>query len=267
MIGKTSVPIGGIDFSLITWGGGSESEIKAMLEAHYSGKIDVVDYWKVGDTRTASLAAISSGTTSEAQSAQTIDLVIIGINHDDLETTNGTRSKAAITVQTKNCLATTGYMHNSKYAYDTSLWSNSKRRSWCNSEFKNALPSYLQNLIKPVTKYTNRIGNSSYRSHNSSTESCYLLSEWEVFGCGTMTSSNYGNLDADGTQYKYMETQSNRIKYLGTSTSANMWWTRTSYVNDTYHEYFVRCYTSGSSYNGLGYASNTDGGVVPGFSL
>ena len=55
-----------------------------MLENHYSGNINIADYWAVGDSRTESITAIASGTTGEAQSAQDIELVIIGLNHDDL---------------------------------------------------------------------------------------------------------------------------------------------------------------------------------------
>jgi hypothetical protein len=270
MTGKTNVPMRN-KFSLITWGGGTEDEITDMFTAHYKGTINISNYWKVGDTRSVTISAIASGTTGESQSSQSVDLIIIGFNHDTLASTNGTRTKAAITVQTKNCLTTIGYMNADDKGPSYAVYTDSKRRSWCNSEFKSALPSWLQNLIKPVTKYTNRFCSSyysnysSYRTHTSSTESCYLLSEWEVFGCQNLDISPWGSLDADGTQYEYMKTTGNRIKYLGTDTSANNWWTRTSYVNRYGDALFLACNTY-SLYDTLAYANYTRG-VAPGFSL
>jgi hypothetical protein len=278
MTGRTNALMGGgTELTIVSWGGGSGIEIANMLDAHYNGitigtnsiSIDISDYWSVGDTRTVSLSAIASGTTGESQSAQTINLIIIGLDHDTLATTNGTRTKAAITVQTKNCLTTTGYMNADYTSSSYAVYTDSKRRSWCNSEFKNALPSWLQNLIKPVTKYTNRFSYSSYssyRTHTSSTESCFLLSGWEVFGCQNLSSSGYGSLSADGTQYKYMETQSNRKKYLGTGTSGNRWWTRTSFVSSGGDAYFINCNTVGS-YNDVNSNANYTHGIAPGFSL
>jgi hypothetical protein len=211
-----------------------------MLSAHYKGTIDISNYWSAGAIRTVSISAIASGTTGEAQSAQTIELVIIGTNHDTLSTKNGTRTTAAITVQTANSLTTKGYMNTSCSGPSYGLWSTCPRRTWCNNKFKAALPSYIQNLIKPVTKYTNRYcnsaysGYSSYRTQDNTTDNCFLLTSWELFGKQTAASGSYGSMSADGTQYEYMKFLRNRIKYLGTTgTKATEYWRRDASVNES----------------------------------
>lgn len=209
-----------------------------MLDEHYAGLINIADYWVVGDTRTESITAIPSGTTDESQSAQDIELVIIGFNHDDKADGSG---KAAITVQTKNQLGSVGRI-NTKYNTESySLWSTSPRRTWCNNNFFGALSSGISSLIKLVTKKSNRFCNSpyddktSYRTQTTTTDSVFLLSEWEVFGKQNTDSLSYGSLSSDGVQYEYMTIESNRYK----SGPANYWWLRTSNVSSTYHSQFA----------------------------
>jgi hypothetical protein len=266
--------------SVVTWANGTDDEITSMLESHYAGTIDISDYWAIGDVRRVSLSAIASGTTGEAQDAQDIDLVIIGLNHDTLATTNGTRTTAAITVQTKNCLTTQGYMNSAKNSTNYALWSNSKRRTWCNGVFISALPEYIQNLIKSVTKYSNtyaykKTGTANYsssRQHASSTDKCFLLSDYEASGKDSYNDSSssatttFGSLTADGTQYYYMKTDSNRIKYLGADgTTGTNWFTRTGVINANGEATFVNI-TGGGGTGGVGYASN-DSGIAPAFCL
>ena len=132
-------------------GGGTIQQISDMLDTHYKGKINISDYWAVGDSRTESISEIPSGTTGESQPAQDIELVIIGMNHDDLTTPVNGISKGAVTVQTLNCLNNKGYINSNYSGAGYALWSTSKRRTWCNNEFISAL-STLKGLIKPVVK-------------------------------------------------------------------------------------------------------------------
>jgi hypothetical protein len=231
-----------------------------MIEAHYKEKIDIAEYWAVGDSRTVTISAIPRGTTGEAQSEQSVDLVIIGMKHDDKADGSG---KAAVTVQTKNKLGTAGYM-NFKYSSPSySLWSTSQRRTWCNSNFKAALPTWLQNLIKPVSKVSNRhayTGYETYRGQTNTTDDVFLLSEFETFGSAYVGGFDWGDVGSDGTQYEYMKTQSNRVK----SGPESFWWLRSSRVDNDGHSFFI---IVGS--DGLAYDRGTDGnlGLAPGFSI
>lgn len=242
---------------IVSWADGTKEEISAMLEAHYAGEINIADYWKVGDVRKEQLSAIPSGTTEESQSAQEVSLVILGFNHDDLKNSEGTRTKAAITVQTLNYLNTTGYINSSYSGAEYALWSTSKRRTWCNNEFINAL-STLKSLIKPVIKLSNRYAENNYsssRQQESTEDYAFLLSHWEVWGSQKLSSSD-GTLPAEGTQYEFMSISSNKIK-------GNEWWTRTSLVRKN-NAYFIL--VDSKAIHSYGYAY-VEFGLAPAFCL
>jgi hypothetical protein len=233
-----------------------------MINDHYKGIINVADYWQVGDMRTESITAIASGTTGEAQSAQSISLVIIGMNRDNLSDGSG---KAAITVQTKSQLGSAGYMYSAYTpASSTSLWSGSPRRTWCNGKFKSALPTWIQDIIKSVTKLTNRHGSGDYtsaRGQNSTSDDVFLLSEFETFGSAPYSGNDYGNVGSDGTQYEYMKTQSNRSK----SGTSSYWWLRSSCVAGNGASFFISVTSSGSYSDPL--IDTINRGIAPAFCL
>ena len=222
------------DIKIVSWKDGSWEDIANMIEAHYNGDIDITDYWSNGDTKRVQLNAISSGTTGESQSAQYIDLTIIDSSHDNLVNPINGVTRAALTIHSKFCLGTTGYMYSAYDGPNYSLWKDSPRRTWCNNGFKNALPAGLVSLIKKVSKVTYRYGYTgtyaSYRGSTTTEDDVFLLSEMEVYGTQGLDASTYGS-GSDGTQYEYYKTTSNRIKYLGIDgTSAQAWWLRSSGV-------------------------------------
>lgn len=253
---------------IVTWADGTYEEIKAMLDAHYTGTIDISDYWSVGDVRTIPLSAMSATGVGESQSAQNAEVVIIGLGHDDLVSPVNGNSKSAVSLQLKNSLATTGYMYSKYNGTNYSLWDGSPRRTWCNSVFKNALPAELVNLIKTVTKKTWRYAHSDYsscRTQQTTEDDCFLISEFEVFGVQELSTSTFGTVGDDGTQYEYYKTTSNRIKYLGVSgTSANAWWLRSSLVDSIGYSCFRGVNASGSVNN---YVASYASGVAPGFCI
>ena len=204
-----------------------------MINGHYGGKLDLTDYWAVGDIRSCTLNDIGSTNVGETQPSQVIKLVIIGMNHDDLETPINGINKAVLTVWTQSNLTNQGYMFSSqvKCSPDDTVgaWGKSNRRSWCNTSFKNALPSYLANIIKPVKKSTCRMyydgNNVEYYRYENTVDAVFLLSLTECSG------SSYKN---DGTQYNYLKNSSNL-------SSSVEWWTRTvSHTGNYYAQFFVR---------------------------
>jgi hypothetical protein len=221
--------------TIVSWADGNDDDIDLMLSNHYDGFIDVSDYWAIGDTRKINLNTIPIISTDEENPAQEIELTIIGFKHDTLKNPINGKNRAAITVQVKNCLNTAGYMNSS--SDDVTIWSNCNRREWCNSEFKNALPEYLFNLVKSVVKYSNRgchsdfEGYETYRVHEETVDDVFMLSEWEVYGNEGFipTYSNYyGDLVADGTQYEYLAMTTSRTKTVDSAEAT--WWSRTSIV-------------------------------------
>jgi len=268
--GSTSVNAIIKSLNIVTWADGSWEDIAAMIEAHYNGDIDITDYWSNGDTKRVQLNAISLGTTGGGQSAQYIDLTIIDSAHDDLVNPVNGVTKAALTIHSKFCLGTKGYMYANYTGPNYSLWKDSPRRTWCNNGFKNALPAGLVSLIKKVSKVTYRYAKTSYSSYSSyrgsttTDDEIFLLSEMEVYGTQALPESDYGH-GSDGTQYEYYKTASNRIKYLGIDgTSAQDWWLRSSYVGGDGNSGFRSVNCNG---NVSGGSANTANGLAPAFCI
>jgi hypothetical protein len=123
--------------------------------------------------------------------------------------------------------------------------------------FKKALPSYIQNLVKQVTKpYCATYNNATISNVN---DYVWLLSENEVFGKKSYSPAQ------EGTQYEYYKTTSNRIKYSGNATTQGTtyhWWERSP--NSSYTSSFCIVYSNGTAYAaGASYAH----GLAPGFSI
>ena len=230
--------------TIVTFSDGTDEEILAMVQAHYDDKIKLSDYWAIGDTRTVTLSAMSATYVGESHSSQDVQLTIIDFDHDDLVTPINGKTKAAISVQLKNCLNTKGYMNSSNT--NSGGWEESARRKWCNDIFYNAIPSILRNGIKQVIKKNYKV----YNSNNITTTSdyCFLLSETEIFG-----EKKYSIDSTEGTQYEYYKTSSNRIKQV--SGSNYYWWERSPRGSNS--SGFCSVYIDGSaSYYG---ASHTCG--------
>lgn len=259
--------------TIVTWADGSLEDIAKMLEAHYAGTINISDYWAVGDTKTISLSAMAATGVGESHRATDYEVVIIGINHDDLKTPINGKTKAAVTLQIKNCLTSgqytymtdeynasgtakeLGYMNSSNT--NSGGWEGCARRTWCNNIFKNALPSALSNIVKTVLKKNYKVYNST--TITTTDDDVFLLSETEIFGTNTYSAGN-----TEGTQYDYFKTASNRCKdpKWSSSSASGYWWERSpSSGNSTGF-----CYVYGSGVADYSSAGRTYG-LAPAFCL
>jgi hypothetical protein len=211
-----------------------------MCELDEAGKIDISDYWAVGDVKKdVPIAAMEATGVGESHVKQTADFVIIGIHHDDLADGSG---KAAITIHMVDCLNETGYMHSAYTLYICGCYSTSARRTWINDVFEKSLPSELQAGIKSVSKSTCEAVSEGGSSLKTSTERCFLPSNWEVFGAAY---SSYCTAQ-DGTQYEYYKTTANRIKKV--NGNATNWWTRSGFWRTSDRcACFVACSSSGAA--------------------
>lgn len=68
------------DLKIVTFADGTDAEIAKMIEAHYAGKINIGDYWAVGDKRTIHHNAMAATSVSESHKANDYAYVIIGMN-------------------------------------------------------------------------------------------------------------------------------------------------------------------------------------------
>ena len=241
------------DLKIVTFADGTLAEIDKMIKAHYAGKINIGDYWAVGDKRTIHHYAMDATGVSESHKANDYVYVIIGIEHDDLVTPINGKTKAAITIQTERMLySDTTTEYNS--SYDTSHecgymnssntnsgdWKSCARREWCNSVYKGCLPPYIQNMMKPVKKLTSA-GNYS-NEINISQDYAFLPSEIEIFGSTTYSYAG------EGKQYQYFKNAiANRYKkpiYYNSAYVSGYYWTRSPKSDSSL--YFCGVYIDGS---------------------
>lgn len=255
------------ELKIVTFAGGTDAEIAKMIQAHYNNKINIADYWAVGDTRSVSLSAMSATGVGESYRAQTVQLVILGFDHDDLTTAINGHSKAAVSIGLKDCLmdasngsnpvngssnAENGYMNS--IGTNSGGWKNCARRTWCNNVFFAALPSVWQSIVKTVNKKSGTGGGSSSGTEVTA-DKIFLAAEIEIFG-----SRNY-SVDGEGTQYQYYKNATaNRYKMPKWSSSSvsNIYWERSP--TSGYAGVFCRVNNNGSA--GL---NSADGayGVAP----
>lgn len=239
------------ELKIVTFASGTDAEIAKMIQAHYNNKINIADYWAVGDTRTVSLSAMSATGVGESHRAQSVKFVIGGFNHDDLTSPINGHTKAAVTLLQKDCLmdATSasnvnngsadtekGYMNSSNT--NVGGWKNCARRTWCNNVYFKALPTTWQSMVKTVNKKAS-VGNNS-STIETVQDKIFLAAEIEIFGSTTYSFAG------EGTQYQYYKNATaNRYKMPK--------WT-SSYVS---HIYWERSPRSGSS---AGFCAVNDSG-------
>lgn len=258
------------DLKIVTFADGTDAEITKMIEAHYAGKINIGDYWAVGDKRTIHHNAMDATGVSESHKANDYVYVIIGIEHDDLVATINGKTKAAITIQTERMLYldTTTEYNNSydvshEYGYMNSSntnsggWEGCARRTWCNNVYKQCLPTRIQNMMKQVKKLTSAGNQSS--TIKTSNDYAFLPSEIEVFGSTTYSFSG------EGKQYQYFKNATaNRYKKPRYSSSyvSGYWWERSPLSSNS--SSFCRVYNDGNAdYD----SADSTLGVAPCFSI
>lgn len=254
------------DLKIVAFADGTDAEIEKMIEAHYAGKINIGDYWAVGDKRTIHHNAMAATGVSESHKANDYIYVIIGIEHDDLVTAINGKTKAAITIQTERMLyldTTTEY----NSSYDTSHecgymnssntnsggWGYCDRRTWCNNVYKKCLPTYIQNMMKQVRKLTSE--GSQSNTIKTSNDYAFLPSEIEIFG------STAHSFAGEGKQYQYFKNATaNRYKKPRYSSAyvSGQYWTRSPYSSGS--DSFCGVGRGGSA--NADSASNT-GGIDP----
>nr|UVM82765.1 MAG: hypothetical protein [Bacteriophage sp.] len=254
------------DLKIVAFADGTDAEIEKMIEAHYAGKINISDYWAVGDKRTIHHNDMDATGVSESHRANDYAYVIIGIEHDDLVTAINGKTKAAITIQTERMLyldTTTEYnasynaSHECGYINGSSTnsggWEGCARRTWCNNVYKKCLPTYIQNMMKQVKKLTS-VGSQS-STIKVSNDYAFLPSEIEIYGSTTYSYAG------EGKQYQYFKNATaNRYKKprFDDSVVSGHYWERSPYFGS--ESRFCHVGVSGSSY--YGDASNFYG-IVP----
>lgn len=215
------------------WGTGTDAEIVEALEKHYAGKIDLHDYWSVGDERTVSLSAMQATGVGESHAAQDIVLVLSNEGGKDLATPINGITQCAFQVDQKNSLNEKGYMNST--STNSGGWKNSQRRTWCNSIYKNALPSTIRGIFKEFINQSGAAdGTTTWSGVENTTDTFALRAQIEIYN-----STSY-SVEGEGTLIKYYETSANRSKKV--NGSAMNWWGRSPVKNN--NQSFFNSYNS-----------------------
>ena len=258
---------------MVAWSSATDDQIVDIVNAYYDGTLtldQIKAVWKVGDTRSISLDAMSTSGTGavskeswsvgESHRAQTVEITIADFDHDTLSTATGGKTKALLTWTQKNCLrasgvSDTGGSSNGEHGYmnssntNSGSWNGCARRKWCNGAYYDAFPSKLKGLLKQVNKQTCQSYSSS--TLQTSKDYIFLPSEWEIFG------SRLYAVAQEGTQYSYYTTTANRYKLPKWSSgdSSDVWWERSPCSG--YSNAFCMVYFNGNA--DYGYASYSYG--------
>lgn len=158
-----------------------------------------------------------------------------------------------------------GFCMNTK-SETTGGWNGSYMRSTIMPAFKAAFPSDLKAVLGSCTKYTHNTtgGSSNDTSSNvtATTETVFLLAEYEVFGARNFANSYEKNKQA---QYAYFKNGNSKVFYQHSSTgSAVWWWLRSPACDNTGASDFCHVNTGGGAGNYYAYYS---GGVAPAFII
>lgn len=180
---------------------------------------------------------------------------VIGFNHDALTDAHAygvatKTGKAGITFQMHDVVAAIYKMNST----DTNSggWKSSAMRTSTMPIMKGYLPSAWQTAIKPVNKASGVGGNSS--GTETVSDSCFLLSEIEVFG------STKHSVSGEGTQYAYYKAGNSKVKNRGDRPFD--WWERSPHSSES----TIFCMVS--SYAAATYTNATNGsGVAFGFCV
>ena len=211
--------------------------------------------WSIGDAK----AVVLNGTVGAYTfSNETTYMFIVAFDHNSSVEMNGAHhmicsfAKSAATggkdiafvdSQYKKQTSSPCYHMNSSNT-NVGGWASSYMRQTICSQFKNAMPSDLQAVLRSRTIYTDNTGegtnNSSYVT--ATTDTVYIPSEFEVQGRRSYANSSEQNHQQ---QLAYYKNGASKIRYKSSDVSAAAWW-------------WVRSPRSGSSYTFCGV--NTDGG-------
>lgn len=202
-----------------SWADATWEEITSALSAHDAGKINIYDYWKVGDTKTVPLAAMTASYVDESHVAQDVELVLVDKNVVDLSS----GGKCHFVWHQKGTLANDtkceyGYMKSTQS--NSGGWRGCARRSWCNNVYYNALPSGFQSIIKEAS--INSSKGDKLTTFEITQDKIFLPAERNIFG----TAATHSVAGEETVQWEYYKTSSNRIKYIGKTETAVSWWLR-----------------------------------------
>ena len=238
--GRTLMNGTGYDISLFKPLSLNDTSWAQIREISDSGQ--AANYWSVGDRKAVTL----NGTVGIQSLSGTYYCYIIGFDHNsDIEGTN--RIHFQFGYSALNDGVSIAFIDSNYYKEikgesfninqtnsNTGGWKSSYMRNTLCPQFKNAMSSDLQAVLKTITKYTDNTGgkNTADSYVTATTDTVFLLAEYEVLGLINRANSAEGNYQA---QYVWYSAGNSRVKYAhNDAATAVRWWTRSTKSSNRY---------------------------------
>lgn len=241
----------------------SMGDIPAITKAGIASSV-----WAIGDTRAVKL----NGTVGAYNfSNETVYMFIVAFDHNSSVEMAGAHhiicsfAKSAATGgkdiafvdQYYNKYTSNPCYHMNSSNTNSGGWASSYMRQTICSQFKNAMPSDLQAVLRTRTIYTDNNGNATNDASDvtATTDTVYIPSEFEVQGARTYANSYERNHQQ---QLAYYKNGASTIRYRSNNTSkAAWWWVRSPLCN--LGDYFCFVSSDGSPNHG-------NAGIASGFA-
>ena len=218
--------------------------------------------WSIGDAKAVTLNGTVGAYTF---SNETVYMFIVAFDHNSsIETGSGAHmicsfAKSAATggkdiafIDAKYGSYTSSLcFHMNSSSTNSGGWASSYMRQTICSQFKNAMPSDLQAVLRLRTIYTDNTGGGTNNSSNVTTTSdyVYLPSEFEVQGSRKYANSYEQNHQQ---QLAYYKNGASKIRYKSNNTSnVAVWWARSPWCHGS--DFFCYVSTDGSPSIGNAY--------------
>ena len=211
------LPPAGRGFANYTW-----AELDAISRAGLAA-----EYFTVGETRSIDLSYVSDGVDYSG----TYNLAIHDINHDDLADGSG---KAGLTIGFNTVFTKYNVLHPANRT--DVFWGNCDMRTTYLPEYFSILPADLQAVIKTVNKIYLTQTDLPNTADNIANYQRVVQDKLFLPSSHEFLKTTTGLFLWEGTQYPYLATEENRIKY-DVSGAAQLWWTRTMYSSFINEEY------------------------------
>ena len=246
-----------VDCYIAVFNNASYSEISTAAKNGTAASL-----WSLGDAKAVTL----NGTVGSYQfSNETTYMFIAAFDHNSSVEMNGKHhmicsfAKSSLTGGKDIAFTDTEYnkstsspcFHMNSSNTNSGGWASSYMRQTICSQFKNAMPSDLQNVLRSRTIYTDNTGGGTNNSSNvtATSDYVYLPSEFEVQVARSYANSYEKNHQQ---QLAYYKNGASKIRYKSDDTSeAAWWWVRSPFYTDS--DTFCCVYTDGSTYANFAY--------------
>lgn len=190
--------------------------------------------WSIGDVKAVTLNGTVGAYTF---SNETVYMFVAAFDHNSSVETAGAHhmicsfAKSAATGGKDIAFTDTEYnkytsnpcFHMNSSSTNSGGWASSYMRQTICSQFKNAMPSDLQAVLRTRTIYTDNTGGGNNNSSNvtATTDYVYIPSEFEVQGSRRYANSYEQNHQQ---QLAYYKNGASKIRYKSDDTSTSAWW-------------------------------------------